>query len=206
MFRAKNFLDAQKLLGEQCSRAPYVFLSLGKLGPRWNGKINRLVNFQLSSSSYFAFRAFQSFRRPSFFTHPLIVEVGKSAKNYYPNNSWQLTRRLQWTLWRRARRPGHRRLGRRPWSRPRSTGVHSASLHQSSVCPSLFDKIMHVGCLTIFCKRSFFWGESCDKFKILLHEICHGHTDIFRIKFYIPEVKQKKRKLRREKKLRTTFI
>ena len=33
----------------------------------------------------------------------------------------------QWSFWRRARRPGHRRLGRRPWSRPRSAQCISPS-------------------------------------------------------------------------------
>ena len=64
------------------------------------------------------------------------------------------TRAVQCSFWRRARRPGCRRLGRRPWSRPRSTGVHSASLHPYSVCPSWFDKIIHVGRLTICRKRA----------------------------------------------------
>ena len=72
------------------------------------------------------------------------------------------TRGLQWSFWRRARRPGRRRLGRRLWSRPRSTGVHSASLHQSSVCPNWFDKIIHFGCLTLCRKRALdesFWSR-----------------------------------------------
>ena len=43
------------------------------------------------------------------------------------------------------------------------------------------------------------------KVNILLHGICHGHMDIFGTKLHIPEVKQK-RKFKKEKKHRTTFI
>ena len=32
--QCKNFLDAQKLSGEECSHAPYIFLSLGVGGSR----------------------------------------------------------------------------------------------------------------------------------------------------------------------------
>ena len=44
----------------------------------------------------------------------------------------------------------------------------------------------------------FFEQIWCDKVNILLNGLCHGGTDIFRVKLYIPEVKYKKRKLLRE--------
>ena len=43
---------------------------------------------------------------------------------------------------------------------PRSTGVHSASLHPSSVCPSWSGKIIHIGCLTIKQKKRIIKREN----------------------------------------------
>ena len=44
----------------------------------------------------------------------------------------------------------------------------------------------------------FFEQIWCDKVNILLNGLCHGGTDIFCVKPYMPEVKYKKRKLLRE--------
>ena len=43
----------------------------------------------------------------------------------------------------------------------------------------------------------FFEQIWCDKVTILLHGMCFGRTEIFRVKLYIPEVKFKKRKIKR---------
>ena len=45
----------------------------------------------------------------------------------------------------------------------------------------------------------FFLQIQCDKVYILLHGICHSCMDIFHVKLYIPEVKYKKWKIKREK-------
>ena len=87
----------------------------------------------------------------------------------------------QWNFWWRARRPGLRLLGMCLWCRPRSTGVHSASLHPSSVCPSRFDNILHVGCLTFSCKRALkgvllsIFGIIKSKFIPFILKQTHGH-------------------------------
>ena len=55
--------------------------------------------------------------------------------------------------------------------------MHSASLHPSSVCPSWFDKLIHVGCLTISRKRVFF--EQC--FPVFL--VCEKGYNVFYWRF-----------------------